>query len=89
MKSNRDREVSPTRRGAAGTIVRTCITVAAPQATALVSVRAIALPDETGAPNRALALLERNGDGWRFVHAHLWVETCSVSGGPPGTPDEP
>ena len=39
-----------------------------------VSAQTLVLRDEVAVPNRALALLERHGDSWRFVRAHLWFE---------------
>ena len=46
-----------------------------PGETVRMSAQTVLLRDELAVPNRALALLERHGDSWRFVRAHLWFET--------------
>lgn len=44
------------------------------------SAQTVVRRDEIAVPNRALALLERDGDTWRFVRAHLWFQgTPSVA----------
>ena len=46
-----------------------------PGATVQLSAQTVLLRGERAVPNRALALLERDGDSWRFVRAHMWFET--------------
>ena len=46
-----------------------------PGATVQLSAQTVLLRGEPAVPNRALALLERDGDSWRFVRAHMWFET--------------
>jgi hypothetical protein len=38
------------------------------------SAQTVVLRETVAVPNRALALLERDGDTWHFVRAHLWFE---------------
>ena len=53
-------------------------TAIAPPPPVTLSAQTLVLRDEVAVPNRALALLERHGDSWRFVRAHLWFEKPST-----------
>ena len=52
-----------------------------PRAFAL-SAQTVVLRDKIAVPNRALALMERDGHTWRFVRAHLWFEGMPLASAP-------
>ena len=52
--------------------------IAAPSSVAL-SAQTVVVRHQPAQPNRALALLERHGETWRFVRAHLWFESAPTA----------